>query len=541
VSFSGTARLVRLALRRDRIRLPVWILALTALQLVEASSVLGLYQTQQERTALALSSARSAVALAFNGLISGTNEGAVVASQGLLFPAVAAAVMSLFIVVRHTRQNEETGRAELIGSAVVGRRSSLTAALLVAAGANVVVGLANTVVLIAMGLPVQGSFALGAAIAGAGIAFAVVAAVTAQISGIARVASGLAGAVLGVAFLLRLVGDVSGHVETEPTVRVIVGSASWLSPIGWAELIRPFDLDVWWVLGLFAAWVVLLVGVAFAMLERRDLGSGMIPERPGRPAALRRLLSPLGLAWRLQRGTLLWWAVAIGVSGISFGAVGNQIDDLIGSSQSAADVFKDLGGGLTNLTDAYFASSIAFVAIAVAGYAIQTLVRMRSEEAGGKLEPVLGTAVSRPRWVASHLTIAVLGTVGLLLLLGLTAGITYGMTIDDLSGQWSSLVGTSLVQAPAVLVLAAVVVLAFGRVPRWTAGVSWGALALCLVVGYLGPTLGLSQAALDISPFSHVPSLGTGIAVLPIAALLSIAVAVAAAGISLFRRRDVPA
>ena len=38
-------------------------------------------------------------------------------------------------VIRNTREEEETGRRELLGSTVMGRHASLTAALLVASGA----------------------------------------------------------------------------------------------------------------------------------------------------------------------------------------------------------------------------------------------------------------------------------------------------------------------------------------------------------------------------------------------------------------------
>ncbi len=184
--FTGTVRLARLALRRDRVQLPIWLLAVVAVMAASASSVVGLYPTEQERVALAVSSSASPVALMTNGLVSGTSLGATVAAQALLTVAVAAALMSTLAVVRHTRQNEETGRAELIGSAVVGHRAPLTAALVVVGAADLLLGLLAAGTLVGIGLPVGGSVLSGAAIAGVGMVFAAVAAVTAQVSETAR-------------------------------------------------------------------------------------------------------------------------------------------------------------------------------------------------------------------------------------------------------------------------------------------------------------------------------------------------------------------
>src|SRR5205823_1510149 len=127
--------------------------------------------------------------------------------------AVLAALMSTFAVVRHTRQSEETGRAELIGAGVVGRHAGLTAALIVTVGADVVLAVLLGLALLAAGQPAAGSFTAGAAVAAVGIAFAGVAAVTTQLTSSTRGASGLAAAVLGGAFLTSGIGNVAGHVD----------------------------------------------------------------------------------------------------------------------------------------------------------------------------------------------------------------------------------------------------------------------------------------------------------------------------------------
>ncbi|WP_370180619.1 ABC transporter permease [Rhodococcus wratislaviensis] len=536
--YAGTVRLVRLALRRDRIQLPVWLLALAALQAFSASSVLGLYPTEPDLRSFAMATAASPVALATNGLVSGYSAGAVLACQIVMPLSLAACLMTTLLVVRHTRQNEETGRAELVEAAVVGRKALLTAALAVAVGANLALGLLNVVVLMAAGLPLDGSVALGAAVAGAGIAFAAIAAVTAQVTDSARTANGLAGAALGVAFLLRAVGDMTGTV-TENGTRVVSGWPTWVSPIGWAEQVRPYDDNAWWVLALPAVFALVVGSVGFALTEHRDVGSGLVPTRPGPARASRSLPTAVGSAWRMQRTILFWWAFGIAVLAVVYGAIADQIDDFLGEGEQVADMMEQLGGGTTNMVDAYFAAIFGMMAIAVAGYAVQALLRMRGEESAGRLEPVLATAVSRPRWILAHVGLVTVGIVVLQALTGAATGLAYGLVTEDVPGKVVNLTGAALVFVPAIGVVAAVVVLAFGGVPAWSAGLSWGALAVCLIFGFLGSLLGLPQAVRDLSPFTHVPPVPAAeVTATPLLWLAVVAVVVGAVGVVLFRRRD---
>ncbi|RVW00203.1 ABC transporter permease [Rhodococcus xishaensis] len=535
--FAGTGRLVRLALRRDRIQLPVWLFALVVLEAISVSSVLGLYPTEADLLSIAIATAQSPVALATNGIISGYTAGAVVASQIVMPLSLGAALMSILLVVRHTRQNEETGRAELVEAAVVGRKAFLTAALTVAVAANAILAVSSVVVLMAQGLPLGGSLAIGLAIAGAGISFAGIAAVTSQVTEGARAANGLAGAALAAAFVLRAVGDMSGTVEAGGT-RVVSGFASWLSPIGWAEQIRPYDDNDWWVLVLPALFTLATVALAFFLTERRDLGAGLVATRRGPARASRTLPTPLGSAWRIQRSVLFWWAVGIGFIALVYGGVGEQIDDFLGEGDQVTEVMGKLGG-TSDMVDAYFATIFGTMAIAVGAYSIQALLRMRAEEAAGRLEPVLATAVGRPRWLSAHLAVVVTGVVALQLLTGVATGLAYGLVTADVAGNVADLSAAALVFVPAILVVAAVAVLLFGGLPLWASGLSWAALALFLLFGLLGPLLGLPDFIRNLSPFSHVPPVpAADVTGTPLMWMVAVAVVLTAGGVALFRRRD---
>lgn len=536
--YAGTVRLVRLALRRDRVRLPVWLFSLTVLQALSVSSVLALYPTDADLRSFAIVTAASPVALATNGLVSGYSAGAVLASQIVMPMAVAVGLMTTLLVVRHTRQNEETGRAELVEAAVVGRKALLTAALVVAAGANIVLGVVTVAVLAAQGLPVAGSAAVAVGVASVGMVFATIAAVTAQVTDSARTANGLAGAALGVAFLLRAVGDMTGSVADGGT-RVVSGWPTWASPIGWAEQMRPYDDNDWWLLALPAVSALVVGAAAFALRERRDVGSGLVPSRPGPARAPRTLPTAIGSAWRMQRTTLFWWGFGIAILAVVYGAVGDQIDDFLGQGDQVTDIMEQLGGGTTDMVDAYFAAIFGIMAIAVAGYSVQALLRMRAEETAGRLEPVLATSVSRPRWMLSHLALVTMGVTALQALTGAAAGIAFGIVIGDVPGQLTRLTGAALVFVPAILVVTAVAAFLFGALPDWSAGLSWGALALCLVLGLLGPLFRVPDVLRNLSPFTHVPAVpAADVALAPLAWLTVAAVGTAVLGTMLFRRRD---
>ncbi|HEX2774747.1 MAG TPA: anibiotic ABC transporter, partial [Micromonosporaceae bacterium] len=204
---AGAWRLIRLALRRDRVQLPIWIVGSAALLAAGAAAVRDEFPTDAERAAALRGAGGIPAVLLMRGVPVGSDLGALVNFRNFAFMLVLAALMSTFAVVRHTRQNEETGRAEMVQATSVGRQAMLTAALAVTFGANLVLGVALAGTLVAADLPVGGAVAFGAACAATGMAFAGVAAVSAQLFQSARAANAFAAASIAVAFFIRGVGD----------------------------------------------------------------------------------------------------------------------------------------------------------------------------------------------------------------------------------------------------------------------------------------------------------------------------------------------
>lgn len=524
MELTGTAILLRAALRRDRVRMAVWIASLAALVVLTAGSIEGLYPTQADLDEAAATAEDSPAAIAFNGppYALDTVGGQVVFQVGS-FGFAMVGLMALMMTGRNTRGEEEAQRTELIRAAAVGRHAPPAAALIQVTGMSLAVGALVGLGLLAYDLPASGSLLFGASFATFGIVFAAVTAVTAQVTENTRVAYGLAGTVLGVSYVVRAVGDLGD------------GTLSWLSPMGIVQYAKPYAGDRWWPLLIVLALATALVGVAAALASRRDLGAGLIPPRPGPPVAGRSLSGSFGLAIRLQRGTVIAWSAGLFLTGVAYGSIGNDVEDFVDDSDAIEDITARFGGA--SITDSFLATSLLILALAAGGYVISSVYRLRSEETGGRAEPLLATPLARWRWSASHLAMACGGGLVVLLSGGLGLGVSFAIAVGD-AGEVPRLLGATLVYAPALWLLAGGAMALFGLVPRAVLAL-WGVLAVWVVFGMLGSVLDLPGWVLDLSPFEqtpHVPAVDVDL--VPVAVIAAAAAALTALGLVGFRERD---
>lgn len=527
---AGTGALVRFILRRDRVRIPVWVAALGLTTIGTAASFPDLYPTAEDRQARATLMSANPTSVAMSGPGHGIDDytyGAMMSNEMLGFVAIFAALMSVLMIVRHTRAEEETGRAELVRAAVVGRYAHVTAALIAVVGTNLALGLLIAVGLGGSGIESigwSGSFLYGAAVASVGIVFAGVAAVTAQVTEHARGASGMAGAVIGVAFALRAAGDIGN------------GALSWFSPIGWAQATRVYVDDRWWPLGIAVVAAALLVVFAFALSRRRDVGAGLIAQRPGPASGTRFLGTPLGLALRLQRANLIGWAIALFVFGAVYGQLIGEVETFSAENEALNDFLPEISGA--TLIDSFVALIVSLLAMVCSIYAVQATLRLRSEETAGRAEPVLSTALSRTRWMLSHATVALVGSSVILALSGVGLGASAAATLSEPS-LFGDVVGATLAYLPTLWVTVGLAAALFGVVPQATAA-AWAVIVYALSIGMLGNLLQLPAWSFDISPFTHVPPLpGAELTWTPLIVLTAVATALIAIGVAGFRRRDV--
>ncbi|MDX8031457.1 ABC transporter permease [Lentzea sp. BCCO 10_0856] len=525
-AFIGTGQLVRLALRRDRILLPVWVLFLVGVTYSTTTALQELYNTQQSRDLLGVTANANSAFLAMLGpLHDWSSLGGLVVWRWGVFSGLFIAVMAMLVVTRHTRAEEEAGRTELISAAVVGRHAPLAAAVIVAGGTSLLIGLLQALALIGKDLAPAGAFAFGLSTASVGLVFTGVSAFTAQLSENSRVSNAIAGGFLGVTYLFRAAGDAAG--ESGPQW------LTWFSPIGWTEHVRSFGDNRFWVLLLPLAAFALLVGVSAYIVTRRDVGLGLLAARLG--PAHGTIGSPFGLAWRLQKGSLIGWSIALFGVGVIYGSVAQAVGQMVQDNPTLGQIVSKIGGA-DAMVDAFFATVTQLLGLISSIYLVQAILRLRSEETSFRAEPLLATPVSRWGWVASHAVFALAGGAVVLAASGLGLGLVYGLQTDDLGTVLPQMLGAALAQLPAAWVIAGLALVLFGLFPQLT-GVSWAVVSVSLVITLLGPALQLDQWIIDVSPFTHIPKY-PDITAGPLLWLTGVAVVLLAAGFAGFRRRD---
>ncbi|MGI8882381.1 MAG: ABC transporter permease [Jatrophihabitans sp.] len=526
-SATATGPLLQLALRRDRLMIPIWLYALVASVASTAWSYRTLYDTPAERRTFAESAeANSATRALYGHVYAPDSVGGLTAWRMVALGGALLVVFTVLLVVRHSRAEEQAGRIELLSAAVVGRAAPLVAAVVTALIAVAAIAVVVAGALVLLGLPVAGSLAFGAAWLGLGAVFAGVASVTAQLTESARAARGIAMAVAAGGFTIRVVADGS------------VTWLTWCTPFGWAQQVRPFGGNRWWVLILPALSAALLLSAGFAVHTRRDLGAGLLPPRPGPPRARRRLRSAMSLTVRLGRGSLLAWFVGLCLYGVVIGAIASSVSQFTNGSRSTEDLLTKLGGR-GGLVDAFLGTSLGLCGLAAAAYGITVMLRARDEETSVRLEAVLATRVGRLRWLGGQLAFALAGTTMLVLGAGVAAGLLHGLRTHQFGHQLGRVVAATAVQLPAVWLITALAAVLVGCLPRATQA-GWALVGLCGLISLIGPVVNAGQWVLDVSPFSHLPATpGAAVSVAAVVwtiGLTCVAILVALAG---FRHRDI--
>lgn len=518
-------RQLRFIARRDRVRAPVWFAAVVGLAGASALSVVALYDTDEDLQGYATLALANVAFKAITGPGYGLGDvtlGAVVMNEVALYTYVAVALMAVFMVVRHTRAEEETERAELVRAAPVGRYASLAATVVWVSGLSVVIGVGLIVAMLSLGLETAGSIAFGAASVAVGLVFVGVAAIAAQVAASARAAKSLGGAVLGASFVVRGVGDIGN------------GSMSWLSPLGVTQAIRPFAGERWWVLAPLAALAVVTTAVAVVLLGRRDLGAGILRQKPGPPTGSPRLGTPFALAVRLQRGALVGWLVGLALTGYFIGLIADEAEALA-DNEAVAEVLARAGQG--SITESLLATMTLMVALIGSGFTVSSVLRLRTEENALRADPILATPVDRRRWFASHYSVAVGGSLLLMLASGVMIGLGY-LSATGRTDEFLPVMAAASAQWVAMVVLGAFTLALAGIGARW-ALFGWVGVAVGFVVGFLGNTLDLPQWARNVSPFEHVPAMPAApFDATPLLILVAVAVAFTAVAMFAIRRRD---
>ena len=534
---TGTWTLIKLILRRDRVRLPVWILALVGILLWMIPVLKGTYAAPETLTTLYQQFNSMPAGRFLTGPMDGANFGSLFTLETVLWWGLVIAFMNTLFVVRHTRQNEEIGAAELILSTRASRWSPLISTLIVAVFMNLVMA-----VLIGLGMGAlydgwgNGSIWLySAGFAVFGLVWAAVAAIFVQIFESARTANAAAAIAIGAAFVLRGVGDFLGSVGTHGVVWA--AWPSWLTPFGWIQATRSLTFPEWWPLLIPLIFIVAVVPLAFLLLSRRDEGAGILPSRAGHARAGKILRTPLGLTVYLQKNIFIGWLAGSLAMVATIGALVPQMSKVYDSSPQLAEMIDAMGGGGA-MIPTFLSAMLMITMLMILAYTVQALGRARSEESSGHLENLLATKLTRFKWFGLHLAVTLAGAAIMLCL----SGLTMALCVNFLS-SWhvavSDYILAGLSYWPLVACLAGLYTALFGLWPRIAGLITWIFFGFIAFMSWLGPLLKIDQWIMNLSPLSHMASApAEAIKVAPLLIILAAAIVLAVGGLATWRERN---
>ena len=493
--FQNTSLLTCLIWRRDRVRIPVWIISIAIITFIVALAYPSLFKSEVERQLMAETMKNPAmIAMVGPGYgLDNYHTGAIMAHEMLLFTAITVAIMNIMLTIRHTRHDEENGRIEMIRSLPVGKLANSASTLLVLTAANVCLGLIVGLGLSALGIEsmdLPGSLLYGAVLTVTGILFAAVTTLFAQLTETSRATTGYSFAFLGFAYLVRAIGDVSSE------------TLALLSPLGLILRTQVYVNNYWWpiIITLLAAVVVTIIALWLNTI--RDLEAGFISAKPGRKYASPLLLSPFGLMLRLEKTTLIGWAVGVFILGISYGSIFGDIDHFFQTSDLYQLLLPTIEG--FSLTDQFVAMLLSIMAMISAIPALLVVLKLRSEEKANRIEHLLARAVSRTKLMGSCIIIAVFTAVIMQVLSVLGLWIAAKAVMEH-PFQLGPVMQGAMYYLPSIWILVGLAALLTALTPK-TTSLAWIYLGYTFFVVYLGGLLQLPEWMAKLTPFGYVPN-----------------------------------
>jgi len=526
--FAKTGALFRFFLRRDRIRLPLWIAAIAGFT---AGYVPLFEQVLMEDVdpSVFVSMMENPAMIALAGPVYGRADyhtGAAYANMMLVFCVIFAAIMNIFLVVRHTRADEEAGRAELLRARPVGAAAPLTATLLLSFLANGLLAVLTTVFLIffeAQGMTAEGVWLFGAALGVVGWFFAGLTALLAQLSENTRIVRTGAFLLLLWFYLQRGIGDLFSE------------TLSRLSPLGLILRTRLYVNNEWWPVGILLAGGCLLAGFTFLLSRKRDLGAGFFAARSGRREASVFLSSPFGLAFRQYRNTMGIWALIVFLVAAMYGSVFGEMESFVENNVILRQMFAadpDL-----DILEQFIGMLNAIMAILTAIPVVGAMHRLAGEEKSGYAAHLYGRAVYRRSYFLSWTVLSF----GLSILLQtLTAvGFYYvGAEVVENIPPLTTFLISAYSYLPAIWLVGAVAAVLVALAPGLRAA-SYIYLGLSFVLVYIGSVARFPDWVAKLTPFGYVSNYPVEILkLLPLAVMTGIALILLVVSVIGYRQRD---
>jgi len=520
---------LRFTARRNWVRFLVWFLIIVGMLWFIVYYYQQLFKDPKELQVF-VDTARSPSLGSMVGLLSNpASIGGAVWSKYWMFGSLMLSIGVLFLMTRNLRADEDQGRAELVRSYPLGIHSRLASSVILMSALSVVIGVLSGLIVAASGVTdaadaATGSWILGLSMGAMGLLGVGVGALVNETSPSSAAANGTGVAVIGVFYVIRMIGDLQ---------------ADWLvyvSPLGWGEKMDPWGANRWWLLLPIVGLYAVLCLAAWALQTRRDLGDSLARARTGADHASGLTRQVWGLGLRLQRGSIIGWAVGLIVFGGLLGSVMKAMQELLAGATNMPGL-AGVGAGLDATLGGLL---IPLMALAVGVFAAQSSTTLRTDEAHGVLESQVAGGIGRVSWALQRLAVTAVTAVVFLVVVGLIMGSSYASLVSD-SSKVGVGVGAMLVYLPSCLLLASIFVLGFGWWPRFAVTVTWIVVGSLWVFMIIGMALNIPQWVLDLMPFNAIPKIpAVEMDWRPVLVISAITVACTVVGLIGFRRRNIP-
>lgn len=526
--FAGTGKLLKLYLRRDRIILSIWILLALMVIKGQMSFMKAMPDWQMFINELSASPITSAI---LGPIVPLRIEGAIL-WRGLLQASITVMFGAALTMIRHTRTEEASGRNELILARPVGRYANLSAALILSCGGSLLAGLLTGVFLMSNGFAGKGSLLAGLTLAASGCFFAGIGGLCSQIfehSGSAR------GCVFSI-YMLTMVAMVLNNIGGGATYW------AWLAPEAWFRITLPFGGNHAWKLLIFIVLSGLPIMLSYMLLVRRDMGAGLIAQKEGSANASPHFNSPMALAWRQQKVSILIWAIGMAWLGGIMGIGTPNISEAIGSTFAHMDIAWASAIIKLGNQEGFIAILIYMLGLmgGLSVLAITMVQRLRQEEKEHYAEMVLSRPVSRFKWMGSYLVVTFAGCALILLGLGLASGLGWSVAAGEFS-HFPRVLGMSLSKIPSVWTIIGIAALLYGWLPRIGSILNWLILGSWIFIEMLWEVGIVGWPAMKWTPFAyaHYSIPIHELSMVPLIVLTVIAAALTWLGVIGFKRRSI--
>lgn len=449
------------------------------------------------------------------------------------FLTFVASIWGLMTIIRLLRGQEEDGRWELIASGSTTSRGASYQVLLgfgmslFIAFAICVVGTTLLGLLPSVDAPATAGLFIGLAIFLPVALFGGVGFLVSQLATTKRRALFYGLIPLLLLFALRAIGNTAADLR-------------WLknfTPFGWTDLASPVvnPQMVWLLPAVILAPV--LIGLGMYLIDRRDLGAGIIHES----AATKPRYFLLGSAMQLAIRQNIVLFVSWGLAALAMSALIAQISSIAAEAVSDSESLKNAIGQLGesgNLAIAFIGAGLVFTVMVLLIMTTVCIANIRATEAKNQLDNILVQPVQRSRWLAGRLVVI---TVAFTLISVICALATWVMaSAQNISLDLGNLLLISLALTGTVIFTLGLGTLLYGILPRLAVAGMYVVIGWSFLIDMIGSVVKLDNIFINSSLFHYVsisPTKAPDWATF--AWLATIGIAMAAVGVVAFTRRDI--